>query len=317
MKNIAIITGGDSAEYDISILSANTVYQNLDKKKYKPFIVEIKKGVWQIRVNGEQHQIKDNLKIKLNEKELLFKDVFMALHGPPAENGDLQILFEKNQINFTCCDSKVSKLTFNKFECNNTLRKLNYDIAKSLLITNEKYNKEDICNKIKLPFIVKPNQAGSSNGISLVKLNSEIDNAILNALKHDNEVIIEEYIDGIEVSCGVFNIKNKVILLPITEIISENEFFDYEAKYFNKSQEITPARISEKHKNIVHSQSKKIFEDLNLRGLCRIDFIIKNDKAFVIEINTIPGLSEKSIIPQQLKKAGYSLKEVFTICLEN
>ena len=197
----------------------------------------------QLLLNNVQDLVADRNQL------VLLTDFFLLVSTHPNSR-------ESARPEFTCCDSKVSKLTFNKFECNNTLRKLNYDIAKSLLITNEKYNKEDICNKIKLPFIVKPNQAGSSNGISLVKLNSEIDNAILNALKHDNEVIIEEYIDGIEVSCGVFNIKNKVILLPITEIISENDFFDYEAKYFNKSQEITPARISEKNKNIVHSQTK-------------------------------------------------------------
>ena len=141
--------------------------------------------------------------------------------------------------------------------------------------------------------------------------------AIQTALEHDNDVIIEEYIDGTEISCGVFKIKDKIILLPITEIISENEFFDYEAKYQNKSKEITPARISKEQTQEVHLITKKIYEQLELRGLCRVDYIIKENKPYIIEINTIPGLSEKSIFPQQLEKAGYNLKEVFTICLEN
>ena len=162
-----------------------------------------------------------------------------------------------------------------------------------------------------------PNQAGSSNGISLVKKDKEIENALNMAFSHDNEVIVEEYINGTEVSCGVFKIKNEIIVLPITEIVSENEIFDYDAKYNNKSQEITPARISNLESNLIQNNTKNIYKDMNLRGLCRIDYIISDGQPFVIEINTIPGLSEKSILPQQLQKAGYNLKEVFTICLEN
>ena len=317
MKNIAIITGGDSDEYEISLKSAETVFKNIDRSKFNPYVIEIKNNIWKLKVNNSYKVIDSELKLTIDKEKIIFKDVFMALHGPPAENGELQILFEKQKINFTCCGSEISELTFNKFKCNKVLKNLGFNIAKSILIKSENYTQEEILKQVDLPFIVKPNQAGSSNGISLVKNLSELKKATSLAFKHDNEVIIEEYIDGTEVSCGVFKIKEEIILLPITEIISENEIFDYEAKYNNKSKEITPARISKSLTNEIHLISKNIYEKINLRGMCRIDYIIKENKAYVIEINTIPGLSEKSIFPQQLQKAGYNLKEVFTICLEN
>ena len=317
MKNIAIITGGDSDEYKISLKSAETVFKNIDRSKFNPYIIEIKDNIWKFKLNNSYKIIDSSLTVIIDKEEIIFKDVFMALHGPPAENGELQVIFEKQNINFTCCGSKISELTFNKFKCNKALQKLGYSIADSILINSENYKPEEINQQIKLPFIVKPNQAGSSNGISLVKNIGMLHEGIQTALEHDNDVIIEEYIDGTEISCGVFKIKDDIILLPITEIISENDFFDYEAKYHNKSKEITPARISKKQKEEVHLITKKIYEQLELRGLCRVDYIIKENKPYIIEINTIPGLSEKSIFPQQLEKAGYNLKEVFTICLEN
>tara|TARA_B100001113_G_scaffold242280_1_gene199287 strand:+ start:5058 stop:6011 length:954 start_codon:yes stop_codon:yes gene_type:complete len=317
MKNIAIITGGDSDEYKISLKSAETVFKNIDRSKFNPYIIEIKDNIWKLKLNNSYKIIDSSLTVIIDKEEIIFKDVFMALHGPPAENGELQVIFEKQNINFTCCGSKISELTFNKFKCNKVLQELGYSIADSILINSKNYKPEEINQQINTPFIVKPNQAGSSNGISLVKNIGMLNDAIQTALKHDNDVIIEEYIDGTEISCGVFKIKDDIILLPITEIISENDFFDYEAKYHNKSKEITPARISKKQKEEVHLITKKIYEQLELRGLCRVDYIIKENQPYIIEINTIPGLSEKSIFPQQLEKAGYNLKEVFTICLEN
>ena len=318
MKNIAIITGGDSKEFDISLKSAETVFKNIDREKYNPYLILIKNDKWEIKIEDKLHDIDSSLRAKVHGKELNFKLVFMALHGPPAENGELQISLEKNNIKYTCCDSKTSKLTFDKFRCNQLLFTKNYFIANSILISkNEVINIKEIETNFNLPLIVKPNQAGSSNGISLVKNFKEIFDAIKLASVHDNEVIIEEYIKGTEVSCGILKIKDQINLLPITEIVSENDFFDYDAKYNNKSEEITPARITKNETKLIHQTTEKIYKELGLKGICRIDFIIKNSKPFVIEINTIPGLSEKSIIPKQLKAAGYNLKEVFSICLEN
>lgn len=318
MKNVAIITGGDSKEFDISLKSAETVFKNIDREKYNPYLILIKNDKWEIKIEDKLYDIDSSLKAKVNGKELNFKLVFMALHGPPAENGELQISLEKNNIKYTCCDSKTSILTFDKFRCNQLLLTKNYFIANSILISKDDViNVQEIETNFNLPLIVKPNQAGSSNGISLVKNYKEIFDAIKLASVHDNEVIIEEYIKGTEVSCGILKIKDQINLLPITEIVSENDFFDYDAKYNNKSEEITPARITKNETKLIHQTTEKIYKELDLKGICRIDFIIKNSKPFVIEINTIPGLSEKSIIPKQLKAAGYNLKEVFSICLEN
>jgi D-alanine-D-alanine ligase len=319
MKNIAIITGGDSKEYKISLMSAETVYNNLDREKFLPYIIEIKNNIWKIKINDSYKIIeKDHLTIEINNEKIEFKDVFMSLHGPPAENGELQIILEKEEINYTCSNSEVSALTFNKYRCNQKLKKLGYHIADSYLYSKEEKLKIDhITSKFNFPLIIKPNQAGSSNGISLINTEDKIIYAIDTALQHDNQVLIEEYIKGTEISCGVLKINNEIILLPITEIISENDFFDYDAKYNNKSQEITPARIPKKQTELFHKITINIYHDLNLKGLCRIDYIIKKNKPYIIEINTIPGLSEESIIPKQLKEAGYNLKEIFTICLEN
>jgi D-alanine-D-alanine ligase len=312
MKNVAIITGGDSKEFDISLKSAETVFKNIDREKYNPYLVLIKNDKWEIKIENKLYDINNSLKAKVKGKELNFKLVFMALHGPPAENGELQISLEKNNIKYTCCDSKTSKLTFDKFRCNQLLFTKNYFIANSILISKDEIiNIQEIETNFNLPLIVKPNQAGSSNGISLVKNYKEIFDAIKLASVHDNEVIIEEYIKGTEVSCGILKIKDQINLLPITEIVSENDFFDYDAKYNNKSEEITPARITKNETKLIHQTTEKIYKELGLKGICRIDFIIKNSKPFVIEINTIPGLSEKSIIPKQLKAAGYNLKQVF------
>jgi D-alanine-D-alanine ligase len=319
MKNIAIITGGDSKEYSISLKSAETIYKHLDRTKYNPFIIEVKKNIWRIKNNNKFHNFDQiNFCIEIENKLVEFKDVFMSIHGPPAENGELQKYLDNKKINYTCCNSKISALTFDKYKCNQTIKDLGYDIAKSYIhIKNNNICTDAIISNLKLPIFVKPNQAGSSNGISMVKEKNGLKTAINRAFKHDNKVIIEEYIDGIEVSCGVLRINNKIITLPITEIISENDFFDYDAKYNNKSQEITPARITNEEENSTHKITKEIYEKLKLKGLCRIDYIIKIGKPYIIEVNTIPGLSEQSIIPKQIKEAGYSLEEVFTICLEN
>ena len=200
MKNVAIITGGDSKEFDISLKSAETVYKNIDREKYNPFLILIKNNKWEIKIDNKLHEIDSSLKTKVNGIELNFKDVFMVIHGPPAENGELQKSLEKNKIKYTCCDSKTSKLTFDKFRCNQLLFIKDYFIANSILISKDDViSTQEIKTNFNIPLIIKPNQAGSSNGISLVKNYEEIPDAIKLASVHDNEIIIEEYIKGTEV----------------------------------------------------------------------------------------------------------------------
>ncbi len=316
MENIAILTGGDSAEYNISILSAKTVLSNLSNK-YKGYIINLKKNVFTVITNTNSIPVDTkDFSFIYEGNRIKIKKVFMALHGPPAENGIIQKYFDKLNIKYTSCNSSISELTFHKYNCNNKLRNLGFKCANSYLYS---YNKEisstNILHKINLPCFVKPNAAGSSYGVSKVKKEENLKKAIKNALLYDKEVIIEEAITGKEISCGVFFNGKKPVALPITEIQTENEFFDYSAKYKGESNEITPANISKNMTQNIQQTSINIYKKMNLKGICRIDFIINNNTIYVIEINTIPGLSKESIIPQQIKSANMKLSEFFNLCL--
>ena len=319
MENIAILTGGDSAEYNISLLSAKTVLKNLNKSKYRGFIVHIKDNTFQVLLEGMRIPIsKEDFSFTLKGEKKFFSKVFMALHGHPAENGEIQPYFDNLRIPYNSCSSEVSSLTFDKFKCNKKLSDLGFNCAQSIM--HEKganIETDSIIKEVKLPCFVKPNGAGSSYGISKVNKEFELVNAIHKASEHDNEVLIESFVDGTEISCGVYYDGINVTALPITEIVSENDFFDYEAKYEGKSEEITPARINSKLTLEIQKTSMSIYEKMKLEGICRIDYIIQEDIPFIIEINTIPGLSEESIIPQQLKTANISLSEVFDMYLSN
>ena len=315
MEKIAILTGGDSAEHNISLLSANNVIKHLNKTKYHGTIVYLKNNNYTIK--NQQLNISDFSYIYENKK-IKFDKVFIALHGPPAENGLIQNYFDSIKLPYTSCNAKISALTFNKFKCNKKLEELGFTWAKSILINSEiNFSENNLIKNIGLPLFVKPNGAGSSHGISKVYKKSDLKEAIKTAFTHDKNVIIESYINGIEVSCGVYSHENEVKALPITEIVTENEFFDYAAKYEGKAKEITPARISNQLTSDIKQITKKIYNKMSLSGFCRVDFIIKNNCAYVIEINTIPGLSEESIIPQQLKADNISLSDFFDICLSN
>ena len=319
MKRIAILTGGDSVEYDISIQSAKTVKENLDNKIFDGIIIHLKNNVFKAHYKDKIYNINYNdFSFIYNNEKIVFDIIFIVIHGAPAENGKIQKYFDKLAIPYTSCDSKTSNLTFNKYKCNKKLKELGFDIPNAYLYSKHKKNNiEKIINKIKIPCFVKPNESGSSYGISKIKSVNDLTNGINNALKYSLDVVIEEEISGIEVTCGVFfNTKTKKIhKLPITEIRTKEEFFNYKAKYEGKSQEITPAKIHPILSKKIYRITKKIYENLSLKGLCRIDYIISNNTPYVIEINTIPGLSDKSIIPQQIKVADLSLKEVFTMCL--
>ena len=317
MKNIAILTGGDSAEYDISILSANTVLQHLNPELFKAYIIHLKNDKFTFLIKEIKIDLdKSNFTFEVENKHISFDAIFMALHGSPAENGLIQPYFDNLNIPYTSSNAKVSALTFNKYECNKKLKELGFNCATSFLYKKENnIVEQEIINRVKLPCFVKPNGAGSSFGISKVKKKEDLTKAINSALQHDNKVLIEQFIDGIEISCGVYTNKNNTQALPITEIVTENEFFDYQAKYEGKSQEITPARINKKLTIEVQKLTTDIYKAMKLSGICRIDYIIMNEKPYIIEINTIPGFTEESIIPQQVKSANLKLSVIFESCL--
>ncbi|MDI6050286.1 D-alanine--D-alanine ligase [Flavobacterium sp. XS2P24] len=319
MKNIAIIMGGYSSEYKISLISGNVVYQFLDKTKYNGFRIHIFKEKWvYVDTNDTEFPIdKNDFSVTVDGNKITFDCVFNAIHGTPGEDGLMQAYFELLNIAQTSCDYYQAALTFNKRDLLSVLKPYGIKTATSYYLNKgDAINTEEIVAKVGLPCFVKPNKAGSSFGISKVKTIDELPITIEVAYKEDNEIIIESFLDGTEVSVGVINYKGKVIVLPITEIVSDNDFFDYEAKYLGKSQEITPARISDEMTQKVSEIAKRAYEVLKMKGFSRSEFILVNGEPHMLEMNTIPGLTTESLIPQQAKAAGISLEDLFTNAIE-
>jgi D-alanine-D-alanine ligase len=319
MKNVAIIMGGFSSEYDISIKSASVVFKHLNTNKYRSYRIYITKHSWYYLDDNkiEHHVNKNDFSICINDEKVNFDVVFNAIHGTPGEDGILQAYFELLDIPHTSCDSYQAALTFNKRDLLSTLKPYGIKCAASYFLNHgDAIEPKAIVEKVGLPCFVKANKAGSSFGISKVYEERELKNAIENAFKEDDEIIIESFLDGTEVSVGVITYKGKVTVLPITEIVTENDFFDYEAKYEGKSQEITPARISKEKQNKVSEIARHIYSTLKLKGFSRSEFIFINDEPYLLEVNTTPGLTEESILPQQANAYGISLYELFENAIE-
>jgi D-alanine-D-alanine ligase len=318
-KNIAIIMGGYSSEYKISLKSGNVVYNTLDKEKYNAYRVHIFKNKWvYIDANDAEHTIdKNDFSVTLEAKKIIFDCVFNAIHGSPGEDGFMQSYFKLLDIPQTSCDMYQAALTFNKRDLLATLKPHGIKTAESYYLNlGDAINEVAIVDKVGLPCFVKANKAGSSFGISKVYKKEDLQAAINNSFKEDNEIIIEQYLDGVEVSVGVITYKGETKVLPITEIVSENDFFDYQAKYEGKSQEITPARISADYQKKTEALAKKIYETLSMKGFSRSEFIFKNDEPYLLEVNTVPGLTNESILPQQAAKAGISMANLFDNAIE-
>ena len=319
MKNIAIIMGGYSSEYKISLISGNVVYQYLDKTKYNGFRIHIFKEKWvYVDENNAEFSIdKNDFSVTVNDQKITFDCVFNAIHGTPGEDGLMQAYFELLGIKQSSCDYYQAALTFNKRDLLSVLKPYGIKTAISYYLNKgDVINTAEIVKKVGLPCFVKPNKAGSSFGISKVKSEAELPIAIEVAYKEDNEIIIESFLDGTEVSVGVINYQGEIKVLPITEIVSDNDFFDYEAKYEGKSQEITPARISEELTQKVGETAKRAYEVLKMKGFSRSEFIIVDNEPYMLEMNTIPGLTTESLIPQQAQAAGISLQDLFTNAIE-
>ncbi len=319
MKNIAIIMGGYSSEYQISLKSGNVVYQNLDQTKYKGYRIHIFKEKWvYVDDNDNEYLVdKNDFSIIVNGNKIVFDCVFNAIHGTPGEDGLMQAYFELLGIKQTSCDYYQAALTFNKRDLLSVLKPYGIKTATSFYLNQgDKINVDAIIEKVGLPCFVKPNKSGSSFGISKVHKKEDFLNAVQNAYKEDNEIIIESFLDGTEVSVGVINYKGEVIVLPITEIVSENDFFDYEAKYLGKSQEITPARLTPEIEARVREVAKKAYVVLKMSGFSRSEYILVNGEPHMLEMNTIPGLTNESLIPQQAHEAGISLSDLFSNVIE-
>ena len=320
MKNIAILMGGYSSEFEISLASGNVVYDILKKnKKFNFYKIIISVDKWyHIDINNSIYDIdKKNFTLIKNNKIIKFDLVFNTIHGIPGENGEIQMYLDKLKIPQTSSKSEVAKLTFNKNDCKNKLKKINIITPKSLLLNiKDKINIENILDEIKMPFFIKPNKGGSSYGISRIDKEKNIINGLKKCFKEDDEALIEEEIIGREISVGVVNINNKVIALPPTEIISYNTFFDYKAKYEGESDEITPAHITKNEEIMIKKISIEIYNFLKLSGFSRSDFILKNNIFYFLEVNTNPGLTKESILPQQARAANIDLYKLFNSLLK-
>lgn len=306
--------GGYSSEYKISLKSGNVVYQYLDTSKYELYRILISKEKWvYMDDEGHEHQIdRHDFSLKMTNEKITFDCIFNAIHGTPGEDGLMQAYFQLLQIPQTSCDFYQAALTFNKRDLLSVLKPYGIKCATSYFLNKgDAIDEKEIIDKVKLPCFVKANKSGSSYGISKVHKQEELKKAIAVAFQEDDEIIIESFLNGIEVSVGVITYLGETLVLPITEIISENDFFDYEAKYEGKSSEITPARISQTQTENVCKAAKTIYNSLKMKGFTRSEFIFIGDDPYLLEMNTTPGLTTESLLPQQAQKAGISLPTLF------
>ena len=314
-KNVAILMGGFSKEFDISLKSGNVIFENIDKSKFSPYKVIIKKDLWYyLSLEGLKFKInKDDFSVDLGNKLIHFEIALIMIHGSPGEDGILQSYFELLNIPYTGCSPYTSALTFNKRDCISILKKFDIPTAKSVYLNKSEFlNEDEVVEKVGLPCFVKANKYGSSYGVFKVNFKNELSASIKSAFEYDDEILIESFLDGKEVSVGVMKYNDVIKVFGITELISDNDFFDYNAKYNGQSQEITPAKISEVQRKNVSEMAIKIYRKLGIKGLSRSEFIFVDETPFFLELNSIPGMTKESIFPKQAKKSGISLQNLIS-----
>ena len=314
-KTVFVLGGGNSSEKEISAKSAKFVYSNISREIYEVYLIMITADKWYAVTNdGTEFKVdKNNFSITLGRHVIIPDVVINMIHGTPGENGLLQGYFDMLNISYAGCSAISSALTFDKVWCKRVAAEYGVPLAKDYVVyKGDEIDTKAIIEKLGLPIFVKPSSSGSSFGVTKVKREEDIISAINAAYEEGDVVIIEEAIEGSEVACGIFITKKGEHFLPITEIVSRNEFFDFEAKYKGESSEITPARVSEEVRALLEEYSLRLYKAFRCRGIVRIDFIIKDGTPYMIEPNTIPGMSEQSIVPQQLANAGLTVNDVFT-----
>jgi len=316
-KKVARIYGGDSSEVQVSILSGKNISRHIDRERYEVYEILLKGSEWNVQLEDGRTVAVDKSDFSFvlpaggsrTQSRVNFDIALIMIHGTPGENGMLQAYLEMVGMPHTTCPSIVSGITFNKYATKCFLRDTGVALAKEVFLRRgDKWNSEEIVAKLGLPLFVKPNEGGSSFGITKVKRMEDLDKAIEHAFTEGISVLAEEYIEGREVTNGVFEADGKLVRLPVTEIISNNEFFDYEAKYLGASQEICPADLPVNITDKIVNYSHKIYHHLGCKGIVRMDYIVKGEEAYFLEINTVPGMTEMSLVPQEIKAAGLTLK---------
>ena len=318
---ITIVAGGDSSEHGVSMKSAEGIYSFIDKEKYTLYIIELTRQSWEaILPDGSRSQVdKNDFSFTDNGQKIVPDFAYITIHGTPGENGILQGYFELIGIPYSTCDVLVSALTFSKFTLNQYLKSFGVRIAESMLVhKSHGISDEEVIDKIGLPCFIKPNASGSSFGVTKVKTREQIQPALETAFKESDDVMIEAFMDGTELANGCYRAKGRTVVLPITEVVSKNEFFDFNAKYNGEVTEITPARLSPELTARVQKLTSAIYDILGCKGLVRVDYIItEGEKINMLEVNTTPGMTATSFIPQQVRAAGLDIKDVMTEIIED
>ncbi len=316
MKNIAILTGGDSAERVISLRSAQVVYDHLPPAQYQRFLIDVQGAHWR-EVSSGASVDKNDFSLDTAQGRIRFDAVFGAIHGSPLEDGKMQGYFDMLGIPYTCCDGFASALTMNKHATKQLAAAMGVPLAPSVLVRRgAPVDADALVAQLGLPLFVKPNTHGSSFGVTKVKTSAELLPALEAVWPYDREALVEAFLPGREFSNGVFRSQGQVVALPVTEIIPHTEFFDFAAKYEGKSEEITPARLPDHLTAQCQQWSRRLYEGFDCRGVVRCDYILVNDTFYLLEINTIPGLSAASIVPQQVRAYGWSLEQFFSALIE-
>lgn len=324
-RNIAIVCGGDSSEHDVSMHSAQGLYSFFDKERYNVYIVDIKGQNWHVEFEDrEPVQIdKNDFSFEMDGKAVIFDYAYITIHGTPGENGLMQGYFDLLHVPYSTSGVLVEAMTFDKYVLNNYLRAFGVNVADSILLRREDtYDENQIAQRLGMPCFVKPAADGSSFGVSKVKNADQLAPALRVAFMESDEVMIEGYMEGTEISIGCYKTKDKGVVFPATEVVTKNEFFDYDAKYNGQVDEITPARIAPETAKKVAEETDRIYDILHCNGIIRIDYIITkdqngNDKVNMLEINTTPGMTATSFIPQQVRAAGLDITQVLTDIVEN
>jgi len=320
-KNIAIIGGGDSQEYVISVKSAEQIMDIINKDRYNPYPVTLRGLEWKVKLTDGSTVPVDlrDFSIQDNKRKVKFDYAFIIIHGTPGEDGKLQAYLDIQKIPYNTCGVLSSAITFNKYTCKNYLKNFGILTAESIILRKkEDFSESLIKETVGLPCFIKPNNGGSSFGTSKVNKSEDLENAVKDAFRIDNEVVVESFVKGTELSCGLLKTRKEEFIFPITEIISGNEFFDYEAKYTKgKAEELTPATVPEEiHRKCKHIASE-IYDHLNCRGIVRIDFILKGNQLYFLELNSVPGMTKESIIPCQIRAMGFSVGQIVEKVIED
>ena len=322
-RNIAIVAGGDSSEYGVSLRSAAGIESFLSNQPYNTTIVLLRGKDWKAKIEEEDKWVeidKNDFSYTYQGEKHSFDFAYITIHGTPGENGLLQGYFDMIGMPYSCCGVLAAAMTFNKYTCNNYLKGFGVKVAESVLLRKSDvgYQVSDVVEKVGLPCFIKTNVGGSSFGVSKVKTIEEVEPAIEKAFAEGNEVICEAYMKGVEITCGVYKTKNKAVAFPITEVVTSNEFFDYDAKYNGQVDEITPARIPDEVRDEVQALTLKIYDILGCKGIIRVDYILTEGWTInLLEVNTTPGMTATSFIPQQVRAAGLDIKEVLSDIIED